>query len=49
MEVGKKVEHVLTKDWMLVLEVDDERKIAMCRTKEYHVVAFNYFELREVR
>jgi len=49
MKVGIKVEHILTKDWMLVIDVDDEKKIAMCRTKDYNVVAFNYFELKEVK
>lgn len=53
MEIGQKVEHVLTKDWMLVLEIIDSPdrqgiKI-LCRTKDLREVWFNEFELKVIK
>ena len=38
------VEHVLSKDWLLVLEVDGNK--VLCRTKDHQAIWFNDFELR---
>ena len=49
MKVGNKVEHVFTKDWMLVLQIiknqGSEDKI-LCRTKDLREVWFFDFELK---
>lgn len=47
MRVGQKVEHILSKDWMLILEIDEE--VAICRTKDLDVVSFYLFELKEIK
>lgn len=44
MDVGSKVEHILTRDWFLVLEVKDLKML--CRTKDYSEIWFYRFELR---
>lgn len=46
MEVGKKVEHILSKDWVLVLEIKEDRIV--CRTKDLREIAFHKFELKEI-
>jgi hypothetical protein len=51
MKVGNKVEHVLTKDWLLILQVIDQpdgSKKYLCRTKDLREVSFFEFELRLV-
>lgn len=51
MKVGSKVEHVFTKDWMLVLQVDkseDSHDKILCRTKDLREVWFFDFELRSL-
>ena len=49
MEVGSKVEHIFTKDWMLVLEIvkksDGSGNKVLCRTKDLREVWFHSFEL----
>lgn len=47
MKVGDKVEHVLSKDWLLVLDIDD--KYVLCRTKDLRQIAFHKFELKEIK
>jgi hypothetical protein len=48
MDVGQKVEHILSKDWMMVLEViklpSGGNKI-LCRTKDLREIWFYSFEL----
>ena len=50
MDVGQKVEHILTKDWLLVLQivpsVDRESQKILCRTKDLKEVWFYEFELK---
>jgi hypothetical protein len=48
MDVGQKVEHILTKDWLLVLEVikiPTGGSKLLCRTKDLREVWFYSFEL----
>jgi hypothetical protein len=51
MKVGQRVEHILTKDWLLVLEVINQptggQKL-LCRTKMLEEIWFYDFELRVV-
>ena len=42
----EKVQHKLTKDWMLVLEVSNES--ILCRTKDYREISFRPWELEKV-
>jgi len=48
VDVGQKVEHILSKDWMMVLEViklpSGGNKI-LCRTKDLREIWFHSFEL----
>lgn len=46
MKIGSKVEHILSKDWLLVLEVDED--MVLCRTKDYEELWFFAFELKPV-
>ena len=49
MKVGNKAEHLLSKDWVLVLQIVDGKgtpdKI-LCRTKDLREIWFFDFELR---
>ena len=51
MKVGNKVEHIFTKDWMLVLQIVDGKgtpdKI-LCRTKDLREIWFYDFELKQL-
>jgi hypothetical protein len=51
MKVGNKVEHVFTKDWLLVLQIVVNQgtpdKI-LCRTKDLREIWFFDFELRQL-
>ena len=44
MDVGMKVEHILSRDWLMVLEVKDGKYL--CRTKDLQEIWFFGFELR---
>jgi hypothetical protein len=49
MKVGSKVEHVFTKDWMLVLQVlkqEGDHDKVLCRLKDLREVWFYDFELK---
>ena len=50
MKVGDKVEHVLTKDWLLVLQIapsaDRQSQRILCRTKDLKEVWFYEFEIK---
>ena len=46
MKVGDKVEHKLSKDWLLVLKVDGDE--ITCRTKSFDIVKFFEFELQVI-
>jgi hypothetical protein len=43
---GDVVEHVLSKDWLLVLQYDDYSQRYLCRTKDLREVVLYGFELR---
>lgn len=45
MEVGQIVEHILSKDWLLILEIESDRII--CRSKALDIVYLYPFEVRE--
>jgi hypothetical protein len=47
MTVGMKVEHVFTKDWLLVLEFEGPDKV-LCRTKDLRELWFYRFELKQI-
>lgn len=51
MKVSNKVEHILSKDWLLVLEIvkngDGTDKI-LCRTKDLREIWFYDFELKQL-
>lgn len=47
MEVGKRVEVILSKDWVMILEIKENTII--CRTKNNEVVEFYNFELQEIK
>ena len=44
---GEIVEHILSKDWVMVLEYILETDQYLCRTKSLQSIAFYAFELRE--
>ncbi len=52
MDVGQKVEHILSKDWMMVLEViklpTGGHKV-LCRTKDLREIWFFSFELVSIQ
>lgn len=48
MEIGSKVEHILSRDWLLILKVakDENGQTKMlCRTKDLREIWFFSFEL----
>jgi hypothetical protein len=48
MDIGVKVEHILSKDWMMVLEVIKKPEggfKVLCRTKDLREIWFHSFEL----
>lgn len=47
MVVGQKVEHKLSRDWVLILEINGDR--VLCRTKDLETISFYLFELQEIR
>lgn len=47
MKVGDKVEHILSRDWVIILEIQDDKII--CRTKDFRKVEFYDFELKEIQ
>lgn len=47
IEVGNVVEHILTKDWFIVLEVSDDNYT--CRAKNYAVYTFRLSEIHKIR
>lgn len=44
---GEIVEHILSKDWVMVLEYMPEMGQYLCRTKSLQPIAFYAFELKE--
>ncbi len=44
MEIGQIVEHILSKDWLMILEFRDEK--LLCRTKDLREVEFYQFEVK---
>ncbi len=44
MKPGDIVEHILDKEWLLVLEIDGDKIV--CRTKSFEKIEFYSFELR---
>jgi hypothetical protein len=48
-KAGDKVEHVLSKDYLLVLEVYPESRTYICRTKDLRKVELLEFEVRSIR
>ena len=43
-KVGQIVEHILSRDWLLVLDLDNDR--TLCRTKDHKEIWFYNFELQ---
>ena len=51
MKVGSKVEHGLSKDWMLVLQIVHNQGMPdkiLCRTKDLREIWFFDFELKQL-
>ena len=51
MKVGSKVEHIFTKDWMLVLALarnEEGHDRVLCRLKDLREVWFYDFELKQL-
>jgi hypothetical protein len=46
-KIGDIVEHILSKDWLLILEINEETNQYYCRTKTHQVYWFESFELKE--
>jgi len=44
MEVGNIVEHILSKDWLLIIEVNDSK--IMCRKKDLQLIELFKFEVK---
>jgi hypothetical protein len=44
MEKNQIVEHILSKDWLLVLDVSGDK--VLCRTKDLREIEFYDFELK---
>jgi mRNA-degrading endonuclease YafQ of YafQ-DinJ toxin-antitoxin module len=43
---GDIVEHILSKDWLLVLDINSDNNMILCRTKTHEAIWFHEFELR---
>lgn len=51
MKVGSKVEHVFTKDWLYIIDIErnaDKADRLLCRTKDLREIWFYDFELRQI-
>lgn len=46
MTLGQKVEHILSGDWLTVLEIKNNK--ILCRSKDYREIWFYDFELKIV-
>ena len=46
-EIGEIVESKLSKDWLMVVGLEDEKLI--CRTKNFEIISMNEFEVRKIR
>ncbi len=44
-KIGDIVEHLLNKDWLMVLEVYDDK--IKCRTKDLSIIEFSSFEVKK--
>lgn len=51
MEIGQKVEHKLSKDWLLILDVivEEDVKSYICRTKGMEIVQVYDFEVKTIQ
>jgi hypothetical protein len=47
MEVGDKVEVKLSKDWVMVIQINEN--MILCRTKNGTLIPFYLFELTELK
>lgn len=45
-QVGDVVEHILSKDWFFIIEVDYEKQMIKCRSKSHEIFSFHPFELK---
>lgn len=45
--VGDIVEHILSKDWLIVLQYDEYSNRYLCRTKDLREVILYTFELKK--
>lgn len=46
MKIGEKVEVILSKDWVMILDIIDGRYL--CRTKDCKAILFYDFELKKI-
>lgn len=43
---GDIVEHLLSRDWLMIIDVNTDNNTFLCRTKTHETVWFHEFELR---
>lgn len=49
MNIGDKVEHILSKEWLLVIEINSITGMIKCRTKDLRILDFFEFELTQIK
>jgi hypothetical protein len=45
-KIGDIVEHILSKDWLLILDINVQEEQYFCRTKTHQAVWFYKFEIK---
>lgn len=45
-KIGDVIEHILSKDWLLVLDINKDTNEYLCRTKSHQAFWFKAFEVR---
>lgn len=48
-KVEDKVQHILSKDYLLVLKVNNNEQKYVCRTKDHQAIEFFEFEVEEIK
>lgn len=49
MNIGDKVEHILSKEWLLIVEKNEITGLLKCRTKDLRLLEFFEFELTKIK
>jgi len=48
-KIGDKVEHIFSKTWLLVIDIDTEDGVLYCRTKELDVIELFDWEVKLIK